>query len=135
MLNAELSESFFVNYIQTKEIKITVKNILRKRGSGRLNQKRKERFLTALSTVIKKGPTTSIRKHSNEFKVNEITVKTAIKRGLNPDINPFHYVIWSVLEIKTNATPRPSIRSLKSAMEEEWNKTPEEFILKAFKLF
>ncbi len=42
-------------------------------------KKRKEGFLTAFATVIKKGPTTSIRKHANELKVHQKTVRTAIK--------------------------------------------------------
>ena len=33
---------------------------------------------TAITTVIKKDPTTSIRKHRNELKVKEKTVRTAI---------------------------------------------------------
>ena len=36
--------------------------------------------------------------------------------------NPFNYAIWGVLENKTNATPPPNIGSLKTAIEEEWNK-------------
>ena len=58
------------------------KIFLRKRGSGGLNKKQKEGFLTVLVTVIKKDPTTSIRKHANELKVHEKTVRTAIKRDL-----------------------------------------------------
>ena len=38
--------------------------------------------------AIKKDPTTSIRKHANELKVHEKTVRTAIKQDLNPDHNP-----------------------------------------------
>ena len=45
-------------------------------------------FSTALATTIKKDPTTSIRKHTNELKVNVKTVKTAIKQNLSPDLNP-----------------------------------------------
>ena len=51
-------------------------------------KKSKESFLTALATVIKKGTTTSIRKKSNELKVNEKTVKRVIKQDSNPDLNP-----------------------------------------------
>ena len=39
------------------------------------------------------------------------------------------------LENKTNATSYPNIGSHKTAIEEEWNKMSEEFILKACKLF
>ena len=37
--------------------------------------------------MIKKDPTTSIRKRANELKVHDKTVKTAIKQDLRPDIN------------------------------------------------
>ena len=86
-------------------------------------------------TVIKKDSTMSIRKHSNELKVHKKTVRTAIKQDLNPDLNPLNYTIWSIFENKTNATSHPNIGSLKTTIEEEWNKFSEEFILKAGKLF
>ena len=69
----------------------------------------KSRFLTALTTVIKKDLTTSIRKHTNELKVCEKTVKTAIKQALSPNLNPLDYAIWGILENKTNATSHPNI--------------------------
>ena len=62
-------------------------------------------------------------------------MRTAIKQDLSPDINPFDYAIWSVLEKKTNATSHPNIDSLKIAIEKEWNKMSAEFILKACKSF
>ena len=43
-------------------------------------------------------------------------------------------LLWGVLENKTNATSHPNIGSLKTAIEEEWIKMSEEFILKACKL-
>ena len=43
--------------------------------------------------------------------------------------------MWRVLENKTNATSHPNIGSLKTAIEKEWNKMAEEFILKACKSF
>ena len=43
--------------------------------------------------------------------------------------------MWEVLENKTNATSHPNIGSLKTAIEEEWNKMSEKFILKACKSF
>ena len=47
-------------------------------------------------------------------------------------IKPRHYcAIWGVLENKTNATSNPN----KTAIEEEWNKMSEEFILKTYKSF
>ena len=48
-------------------------------GNRGLKKKRKESFLTALATMIKKDPTTSIRKRANELKVREKTVRTTIK--------------------------------------------------------
>ena len=54
---------------------------MEKGGGGGLNKERKEIFLTALATAIKKAPVTSIRKYANELKVHEKTVKTGIPRG------------------------------------------------------
>ena len=91
-------------------------------------------FLTALAKAIKKDPTTSIRKLANELKVHEKTVRTAIRQDLNPDLN-LDCAIWDVLENKTNVTSHLNIGSLKTAIEEEWNKMSEEFILKVCKSF
>ena len=55
--------------------------------NGRLNKKPKEDFLTILATVIKKDAKMTIRKHSNELKVHQKTVRTAIKQDLSPDLN------------------------------------------------
>ena len=118
-----------LNRIQSKE------NFFRKRTSEGLNKKRKEGFLTALATTIKKDTTTSIRKHANELKVHEKTAMAAVKQGLGPDLTPLYYAIWRVFESKTNATSHPNFGSLKTAIEEEWNEMPEEFILKACKSF
>ena len=82
-------------------------------------KKVKEGFLTALATVIMKGTTTSIRKHANELKVNEKTVRRAIKQDLSPDHNTLDFAIWSFLENKTNATSNRNIGSLKTAFDEE----------------
>ena len=49
--------------------------------------------------------------------------------------NPFDYVIWDVLENKTNATSYQNISLLRTAIEEEGYKMSEEFILKVCKLF
>ena len=62
-------------------------------------------------------------------------LRTAIKKDLSPNHNPLDYAIWGVLENKTNAMSHPNIGSLKNAIEEEWNKMSEEFILKACKSF
>ena len=60
-------------------------------------------------------------------------MRTAIKQDLSPVLNPLHYAILGVLENKTNATSDPNIDShkIKTAIEKEWNKMSEEFILKA----
>ena len=90
----------------------------------------KRRFLTALATVIKKDTTTIIRKHPKTK-----TLRTAIKQDLNPDLKPLDYAIWGVLQNKTIATSHQNVGSLKTAIEEEWNKMSEEFILKPCKSF
>ena len=46
-----------------------------------------------------------------------------------------NYAIWGVLENKTNATFHPSIGWLKTAIEKEWNRMSEEFILKTCESF
>ena len=48
----------------------------------------------------------------------------------SPDLNLSDYAIWGILENKTNATSHSNIGSLKTAIDEEWNKISEEFILK-----
>ena len=70
---------------------------------------------------------------------------TAIKQVLSLELNPLEYRnqgglvlglnIWGVFENKTNATSYPNIGSFMTAIEEEWNKLFEEFILKVCKLF
>ena len=44
-------------------------------------------------------------------------------------------VIKGVLESKINATSLQNIGPLKTAIEQKWNKIPEEFIFKACKSF
>ena len=58
-----------------------------------------------------------------------------MKQDSNPDLNSLDYAVWGILKNKTNATSHVNIGSLKTAIEEEWNKMPEEFILKAYKSF
>ena len=134
-LTPKTSQSFFVYRTKSKEKKLQKNSFLRKRGSGVLNKKRIEGFLTAPATAIEKDPTASIRKHVNELKVHEKTMRTAIEQHLSRDFNPLDYAIWSLLENKINPTSHPSIGSLKTAIEEEWNKMSEKFILKACKSF
>ena len=96
------------------------KNFLRKKKrSEGLNQKRKEGFLTALTTAIENDTTKLIRKYSNELKVKEKTVRRVIKQVPRPEHNPLDYAIWGVLGNKTNLTSHPNIGSIKTAIEEE----------------
>ena len=46
----------------------------------------------------------------------------------SPDLNPLDYTIWSILDKKRNPTSHPNIDSLKTAVEEKWNKMSEEFL-------
>ena len=57
-------------------------------------------------------------------------VRTEIKLELSLALYPIDYALSSVSENKTNATSHPNIGSFKTAIEEEWNKMSEEFILK-----
>ena len=49
-----------------------------------MNKKQKSCFLTSVAKVIKKDPTTLIRKHADELKIYEKTLRTAIKQDLTP---------------------------------------------------
>ena len=69
------------------------------------------------------------------LKVHQKTVRTAIKQNFSLDLDSINYALWDVLENKANETSHPNIGSLKTAIEEEWNKTPEEFISKLCKSF
>ena len=68
----------------------------------------------------------------SQKKISEITLLVA---SIKPNPKTSDYSIWGVLENKLNATSLPNIGLLKIATEEEWNKTSEEFILKACKWF
>ena len=70
------TEPNFLCLPYTKQRKIfffTDKELFKEKWDGALNRKRKEGFLTILSTAMKKEPTTSIRKHANELRANEKT--------------------------------------------------------------
>ena len=69
-------------------------------------------FLTALVMMIKKDPTTFIRKHANELKVLEKTLRTWFKQ--RPQLPWLRF-----RETKTNATSHPTIGSLKTAIEKK----------------
>ena len=90
-------------------------------------KKTKEGFLPVLVTAIKDS-TTSIRKDANGLKVYEKTVSQANKLDLSPDLDLLDYVVWSVLE---NKTSNLNFGSLKTAIEEEWNKMSVKFMLKS----
>ena len=120
-LTPKPNQSFFVYRIQNKKENFHRKRALKKRWGGGLNKKqRKEGFLTALATAIKRDPITSRRKHANELKVFEETVRIAIKQDLSPDFNPLDYAIWGVSKNKTNATSHPNIGLIKTTFEKEY---------------
>ena len=55
-----------------------------------------------------------------------VIIRVSLWLPSNSDLNPHDYVIWHSLENKTNVTSHPNIGSLKTAIEEEWNKMCEE---------
>ena len=69
-------------------------------------------------------------------KISEI-IGVSLWPPSSPYVNLLHYAISDVLEKKqkTNATSHLNIGLLKPAIVDEWNKMPEEFILKACKSF
>ena len=75
-------------------------------------------FFTALTTVIKKDPTTSIRKHAYELKVHKKTMRTGVKSDLSLDFNCPDFALWDIFDNKTNANSHPNIGSLKIAIKE-----------------
>ena len=83
LLNAEIQPKFLCLSYRKRRKNFTEKYLFKEQGSERLNKKKKKKkkkgFLTALATAIKKGPTTSIKKHTYELRVHEKTVGTAIK--------------------------------------------------------
>ena len=125
-------QSFFVFFFF---FFFTEKQFFKEKGEWRIKQKRKEGFLTVLTTAIKKEPITSIKKHASELEVHEKMVGTVIKRDLISDHNSFDYVIWDVLENKINTTSHLNIGSFTTTIGEEWNKMSEEIILKTCKSF
>ena len=67
--------------------------------------------------------------------VNAEIIEVALWPPSNPNRNPLDYTTWGILENKINTTSHPNIGSLKTVIENEWNKISEEFILKACKSF
>ena len=53
-----------------------------KSGEWTIEQKMRSSFLNVVGMEIKKDPTMSMQKHSNELEAHEKTVKTTIKHGL-----------------------------------------------------
>ena len=81
--------------------------LFKEKGKWRIEQKRKEGFLTDLTMAIMKESTTSIRKHANKK-----IVRTAIKKDLSLDLNSLDKAIWGVLKNQSKATLHPNIGSL-----------------------
>ena len=99
LLHAETKPKFlYLLYTIQRKNFFTEKELFKEKEEWRIEQK--EGFLTALAMAIKKDPT-SIRKYTNELKVHEKTVRTAIKQDLSPYLNPLDYAIWGVWENKT----------------------------------
>ncbi len=87
LLNIE-SETKFLCLPQRKK-KLQKKEFFYRKGKvGDWRKERKEGLLTSLRPLIKKHSTTLIGKRANELKVNEKTVRTAIKQDLSPDLKP-----------------------------------------------
>ena len=86
-------------------------------------EKKRQRIYDLLNTEIK------------QKKKNSEIIGVSLWPPSSPDLNALDYALWGVLENKTNATSHPNNGSFKTAIEEEWNKMFEEFILNACKLF
>ena len=67
-------------------------------------------------------------------KISEIT-GDSLWSPSSLDLKPLNYVIFNCILNKTKATSHLNIGSLKTAIEKEWNKMSEEFILKPCKWF
>ena len=91
-----------VVYNEMKHFYPKKKVLSKKKGCKGLN---KNSLLTALATGIKKGPSTSIRKHANELKVHKKSMGTAIKQDLSLDHDPLDYAIWDILKTKQMQHP------------------------------
>ena len=89
--------------------------------------------LLSLRRLRRIPPPNVNKKARNELKVHQKHVRAAVKQDISPDLHHLDYPIWGVLENKTNVTSHPNIGSLKTVIEEEWNKMSEELILKAYK--
>ena len=63
-------------------------------------------------------------------------IRVSLRPPSSPDLKP-HRLNYTILFFtkKSNAASDPNIGSLKTAIEEEWNKMSEEFILKECKSF
>ena len=79
LLNAETKPKFLcLTYTKQRNF-FTLKEIFEAKGVEDKRNNEKKRLLTVL-LAASKYPTTSIRKRANEFKVQQKTVKTAIKQ-------------------------------------------------------
>ncbi|KAF2346581.1 hypothetical protein FHG87_022663 [Trinorchestia longiramus] len=53
----------------------------------------------------------------------------------SPNLNPFDYSIWFILETRVLAPPHTSLESLKAKLQREWEAIPQEQIRAACKAF
>ena len=74
----------------------------------------------------------SIRKHANELKVHEKTVRTAIKQDLGPDLNPLNYTMGFFLKTTQMQLAIQILVHLRLLLRRNGKKA---FILKPCKLF
>ena len=100
LICAETKPNFLcLPYTQQKIFFFTEKDLYKEKEEWRTEQKTERRLFNCTHNGDK-DPTMSIKKHANELKVHEKTVRTAVKQDLNLAFNPLDYAIWGVLESK-----------------------------------
>ena len=82
LLKLKTKPNMFLSSVYKTKEKITEKEVFKEKREWWIEPKRKGDFLMAIATAIKKDSITSIRKHTNELKVYEKTVRIAIKHNL-----------------------------------------------------
>ena len=119
--------------MQTKEKKFTKKELFKgKGGSGAKIKTEKKVIYLLLLRWLRRTPRRQWESTLMNWKSSR---KLWGQQDLSSDLKPLDYVNWGVLENKKYSTSHPNIGLPKTAIEEEWNKMSEEFILKACKLF
>ena len=83
LLNAKTKSNFLCLPYTKQRHFLQKKELSKEKREWWVEKKKKEGFLIALATGIKKEPTESIRKPANEWKVYEKPVRTEIKQDLS----------------------------------------------------